>query len=139
MWTSTDHEKLRHTSESKYAFEHDQKESNAAANAKGCVPYLTGAKFLDCVHFWTDFEKTQCHPRHNESVWHHVYHEVNAHSLCKAVTNNSGLISIDLTGNGRSVRTDSFHEIRVIIVRAFLHIRRISSIFFSLGGVVLEN
>ena len=50
-WSLTDHKQLRRTSENKYAFEHDQKESNVAANVEGSVPYLTEAKFLDFVHF----------------------------------------------------------------------------------------
>lgn len=57
-WSLTDHEKIRHTSGKKYAFEHDQQESNTATNVEGNVPYLTEAKFLDFIHFWMNFEKT---------------------------------------------------------------------------------
>lgn len=60
-WSLTDQENLRHTCENKYAFQHDQKESNAATNVEGSVPYLTEAKCLDFVHFWTNFEKNHCH------------------------------------------------------------------------------
>lgn len=57
------------------AFEHDQKESNAVTD-------LEEAKCLGFVHLRTNSEKTQCHQRHNDSVWHHVYHKLNSHSLC---------------------------------------------------------
>lgn len=65
-WSLTDHEKIRHTSGKKYAFEH---ESNTATHVEESVPYLTEAKFLDFIHFWMNFEKTQCHERHNDSVY----------------------------------------------------------------------
>lgn len=40
-WSLADHEKLWHTGENKY----DQKESNAATNVEGSVPYLQSLNF----------------------------------------------------------------------------------------------
>lgn len=76
------------------ASEYYQVESNAATNVEGSVPYLTEAAFLDFVLFCVNFEKTQYHQRHNDNVWYHIYCDVNAHSLCKAIMNNSVLISL---------------------------------------------
>lgn len=89
------------------AFEHDQKESNA-------VTSLEEVKFLGFVHSWANFEKTQSHQKHNESVWHHFYCKINSHPLGKTVVNNSVLIYIDLSANRQIVRMSSFCEKRLI-------------------------
>lgn len=40
---------------------------------------LTEGKLLDFIHFGMNFEKTQCHQKHNDSVLNHVYCDLNDH------------------------------------------------------------